>query len=55
MSRNDNDANIVTLASRDLTFEKIKKIVDTWLKTPFSKEKRHYRRIKKIMNFEKSY
>lgn len=52
MSMNDNDANIITLAARDLSFEKIKKITGLWLKTPFSNEERHDRRIRKIMHYE---
>ena len=55
MSRKDNDSNIVTLASRDLSFEKIKKIVNIWLKTEFSKEERHDRRIRKIMHYEREH
>ena len=52
MAMSDNDSNIITLAARDLSFEKIKKIVNIWLKTPFSNEERHDRRIRKIMHYE---
>ena len=55
MSREDNDANVLTLAARDLSFEKIKKIIDIWLKTPFSGEERHDRRIRKIIHFENEH
>lgn len=53
MSRNDNDANVLCLRGRFFPFEKIKEIVSIWLKTPFSGELRHQRRINKIRRFEK--
>lgn len=52
MSRNDNDANVLCLRGRFFPFEKIKEIVSMWLKTPFSGETRHKRRINKIKEFE---
>jgi ribose 5-phosphate isomerase B len=48
MSRQDNDTNILALRGRFFPFDKIKQIVDTWLKTPFSGKVRHKRRIAKI-------
>lgn len=33
--------------------EKIKKIITVWLNTPFSGEKRHKKRIKKIADYER--
>ena len=53
MSRFDNDANILCLRGRKFPYAKIKKIVNIWLKTPFSKEKRHKKRINKITKYEK--
>lgn len=50
MSRNDNDANVLSLPSRVLeddpqtAFD----IIDIWLKTPFSKAERHVRRLREI-------
>jgi ribose 5-phosphate isomerase B len=50
MSRNDNDANVLSLPSRvlesdeQLAFD----IIDTWLKTPFSRAERHSRRLREI-------
>ncbi|MBI2626101.1 MAG: ribose 5-phosphate isomerase B [Candidatus Nealsonbacteria bacterium] len=52
MSRRDNDANVLGLRGRFFPFEKIKKIVDIWLETPFSQKARHKRRINKIKRFE---
>ena len=53
LSREHNDSNILSLASRFLTEEQAKVAVDIWLKTSFPKEERHVRRIKKIEEFEK--
>src|SRR3989344_2131092 len=51
MSRLHNDANVLGLRRRFFPFEKIKKIISIWLKTPFSGEERHQRRINKIKQF----
>lgn len=49
LSRKHNDANILTLGARLIDAEKMKKIVDTFLTTPFeSAEERHVRRVEKI-------
>jgi ribose 5-phosphate isomerase B len=53
MSRRDNDTNVLGLRGRFFPFERIKKIIKVWLDTPFSGEKRHKRRIKKIEDYER--
>jgi len=53
MSRIDNDTNVLGLRGRYFPYEKIKKIISVWLDTPFSREKRHKRRIKKISAYER--
>jgi ribose 5-phosphate isomerase B len=53
MSRIDNDTNVLGLRGRFFPFEKIRKILTVWLDTPFSGEKRHKRRIKKIGDYER--
>jgi len=53
MSREHNDANIVSLGTRTLSADKAKKLVKLWLETPFSNEERHKRRIEKIKTIEK--
>jgi ribose 5-phosphate isomerase B len=53
MSRIDNDTNVLGLRGRFFPYEKIKKIITVWLDTPFSGEKRHKRRIKKIGDYER--
>jgi len=47
-SRQHGDCNVLCLAGRKLTKAKANKIVDVWLKTDFSGEERHLRRIRKI-------
>lgn len=53
MSRIDNDTNILGLRGRYFPYEKVKKIINVWLNTPFSGEQRHKRRLKKISGLEK--
>lgn len=53
MSRNDNDSNVLCLRGRKFPYEDLEKIVNIWLKTPFSGAKRHKRRINKIKRYEK--
>ncbi len=53
MSRIDNDTNVLGLRGQFFPLEKIKKIITVWLDTPFSGERRHKRRIKKIGDYER--
>lgn len=55
MSREHNDANVLCLGARTETkdVKLAKKLVKIWLETPFSQEKRHKRRIKKIHDYER--
>jgi len=48
LSREHNDANILSLGSRFLSEEEAKKSVKLWLETDFSGDDRHVRRIKKL-------
>ncbi len=52
MSREHNDANIVSIGTRTLSADKAKRLVKLWLETPFSNEERHKRRIEKIKTIE---
>lgn len=51
LTRIDNNANVIAF-SKDLSFDKIKRIIEVFLTTPFSSEERHHRRVEKIMNYE---
>ena len=48
LSREHNDANVLSLAARFLTEEDAKEAVRIFLESPFTGEERHVRRIKKL-------
>lgn len=48
LSREHNNANMLSLAARFLSDDQVKEAVKVWLDTPFTGIKRHARRIKKI-------
>lgn len=48
LSREHNDANILSLGARFISVSLAKKAVKKWLETKFSNAERHVRRIKKI-------
>lgn len=52
LSREHNDANILSLGSEFTDFEKAIKLVKLFLETKFSEEERHKRRIKEISDLE---
>jgi ribose 5-phosphate isomerase B len=53
LSREHNDANILSLGAHFLTSDDAKKAVLLWLGTEFSGEERHIRRIEKIEQYSK--
>jgi ribose 5-phosphate isomerase B len=52
LSRNDDDTNVLSLASEFINEETAQKVVLTWLTTPFPGEEKHKRRLQKISNLE---
>jgi ribose 5-phosphate isomerase B len=48
LSREHNDANILSLGARFLSEGEAKEVVQKWLTTDFSKEERHVRRLAKL-------
>jgi ribose 5-phosphate isomerase B len=48
LSREHNDANILSLGAHFVTNQEAKEAVYLWLNTKFTKEERHLRRIKKL-------
>ncbi len=51
LSREHNDANILSLGARFLNEDDAREAIQTWLDTAFSGEERHVRRIKKIEQY----
>ena len=51
-TRLDDNANILSLPADYLTEVQAKKIARVWLRTPFSNQARHKRRLKKIRKVE---
>ncbi len=52
LSREHNDANILSLGARFISDDDAKKAVELWLATSFSEGERHKRRIQEIKDFE---
>lgn len=50
LSREHNNANVLSLGARFLNDEEAKRAVKLWLEAPFPGDERHVRRIKKIDN-----
>lgn len=51
-ARNDDDANVLALPANYVRSDDVKRILTTWLGTPFSGEERHRRRRDKISKIE---
>lgn len=51
-TRRDNDSNVLSLPAAELSQSEMYQIASTWLKTEFSREARHARRIDEISQIE---
>lgn len=54
ISREHNDANVMSLGARFLSVHEAKEAAKRWLETPFSEDERHRRRLEKIQTIEES-
>ena len=52
-AKTDDDANILCLRSRRISFQKVSKIVSSWLKARFRNRDPYLRRVKKVEGYEK--
>ena len=52
LARLHNDSNVLVLSMLELYYDLYTEIIDVWLKTPFSYEERHIRRLKEISDYE---
>jgi ribose 5-phosphate isomerase B len=53
-AKEHNDANVIALPGDWITEDVAKKIVDAFLKSEFTKEERHVRRLNEISNYERT-
>lgn len=53
LSRDHNDANVLSLGARFITPEEAKRLAEVWLFRDFDGEERHMRRINRIKEIEK--
>ncbi len=54
LSREHNDANVLSLGAKFIETEEAKKVLKLWLETAFSGDKRHVRRLEEIDKMEES-
>jgi ribose 5-phosphate isomerase B len=52
-SRSHNDANVLVLGAEKLTDARARRIIETWLVTPFESGGRHERRVRQIATIER--
>ena len=53
LSREHNDLNVLVMGSEFVSLKDAQEILDVWLKTDFSTETRHRRRVRQIAEIEK--
>lgn len=55
LSREHNDANVLSLGARFVSVEECIKVVERWLETDFPADTRHVRRLKKLSAIRDAY
>lgn len=55
LTRSHNNANVLCLGAKDVSFSLAKEIVDTFINTEFSNNERHINRVNKVLSIEKKY
>ena len=50
--KKDNNANVIAFSS-EVNYDKVKRMIDEFINTPFSNEERHIKRINKISEYER--
>ncbi|MEW1961854.1 ribose-5-phosphate isomerase [Microbacterium sp. NPDC077644] len=53
LAREHNDANVISIGARQHTFEEVVSFIERFIRTPFSNDERHVRRIGQIADFER--
>lgn len=51
VTRNDNNTNVIAFSS-EINFNKVRRMIEEFINTPFSNDERHNRRINKISEYE---
>ena len=52
VTKKDNNANVLAFSS-DVNYDKVKRMIEEFINTPFSNEERHIKRINKISEYER--
>ena len=52
VTKKDNNANVIAFSS-DVNYDKVKRMIEEFINTPFSNEERHIKRINKISEYER--
>lgn len=55
LTREHNNANVLCLSGWNQDIDDVKPLIETFLKTPFSDEERHHRRVGKITGYEEAH
>ena len=52
VTKKDNNANVIAFSS-NVNYDKVKRMIEEFINTPFSNEERHIKRINKISEYER--